>query len=125
MDYRGEDLHTEDLSTGLPDVISRVDSLVAIRPNIVHNTFEALLDDWGMAFPLVGDCLAPRTALEAIFEGHAKARGIGRHFGEFTQLFLLRCMSPQMAPSARSAYGSFLVFSARSGLIGKDSNGSI
>ena len=79
MDYRGEDLHTQDLSTGLPDVISRVDSLVAIRPNIVHNTFEALLDDWGMTFALVGDCLAPRTALEAIFEGHAKARGIGRH----------------------------------------------
>jgi hypothetical protein len=79
MDYRGEDLHTQDLSTGLPDVISRVDSLVAIRPNIVHNTFEALLDDWGMTFALVGDCLAPRTALEAIFEGHTKAHGIGRH----------------------------------------------
>ena len=52
---------------------------VAIRPNVAHNPFEALLDGWGLTFALVGDCLAPRTALEAVFEGHAKARGIGKH----------------------------------------------
>ena len=79
VDYRGEDLHTQDLSTGLSGVIPRVDTLVAIRPNGVHNPFEAVLDGWGLTFSLVGDCLAPRTALEAVFEGHAKARGIGRH----------------------------------------------
>ena len=79
VDYRGKDLHTEDLSTGLPDVIRRVDSLVAIRPNVVQNPFETLLDGWGLTFGLIGDCLAPRTALEAVFEGHAKARGIERH----------------------------------------------
>ena len=50
-----------------------------------------------MTFALVGDCLAPRTALEAIFEGHATATLGGIRLdclGEFTQLFLLRCMSP-------------------------------
>lgn len=79
MDCRGEDVHTQDVSTGLLDVIPRVDTLVAIRPNVAHNPFEALLDGWGLTFALVGDCLAPRTALEAVFEGHAKARGIGKH----------------------------------------------
>jgi hypothetical protein len=100
MDYRGEDLHTQDLSTGLPDVISRVDSLVAIRPNIVHNTFEALLDDWGMTFALVA------TALRRVRHSRPSSKGMRKRaalggirtdcLGEFTQLFLLRCMSPQM-----------------------------
>jgi hypothetical protein len=76
---RGLSRQAEDLSTGLPHVIPRVDTLVAIQPNVVQNLFETLLDGWGLTFVLVGDCLAPRTALKAVFEGHAKARGIGRH----------------------------------------------
>jgi hypothetical protein len=43
-------------------------------PSRAQHALEAPLAEAGMAAVLVGDCLAPRNALEAIFEGHRAAR---------------------------------------------------
>jgi serine/threonine-protein kinase len=49
-------------------------ALVGCLPGRAQHALEAPLAEAGIAAVLVGDCLAPRNALEAIFEGHRAAR---------------------------------------------------
>jgi NADPH-dependent 2,4-dienoyl-CoA reductase/sulfur reductase-like enzyme len=77
LDHAGDTLATEDLSTGETDVLTGIDTVIAVFPSRVHNPLEAALAATGTRFVLAGDCLAPRTALEAIYEGHAAGRAAG------------------------------------------------
>lgn len=74
VDLAGDRLTVEDMSTGELEVVSGVDTVVAVRPNRAFNPLEERLDEAGIPFAMAGDCLAPRTALEAVFEGHAAGR---------------------------------------------------
>ncbi|MFC3227936.1 FAD-dependent oxidoreductase [Marinibaculum pumilum] len=69
-------LTLEDVSTGTTEVLDGFDTLVACQHNRPEDGLEAELRALGLAPVLAGDCLTPRTALEAVFEGHRAARGI-------------------------------------------------
>ncbi len=69
-------LTVEDVSTGEVESLSGFDSLVGCQHNLIANPLEAPLRAMGLAPVLAGDCLSPRTALEAVFEGHRAGRGL-------------------------------------------------
>jgi dimethylglycine catabolism A len=73
-EWNGDTLILEDTTTGEPEQHSGFTSLVAARYNIAQDALYAPLRAKGFDVRLIGDCLAPRTALEAIYEGHALAR---------------------------------------------------
>lgn len=77
VDFEAGRLAVEDVSTGEVEMIDGIDTVIAARPNVAFNPLEAGLEAAGIAFMLAGDCLAPRTALEAVFEGHAAGRRAG------------------------------------------------
>ena len=68
-------LTLEDVSCGEVSELE-VDTLVGCVPPRARHALEAPLVGAGLAPVLVGDCLAPRNALEAIFEGHRAARAL-------------------------------------------------
>ncbi len=72
--FRNRRLLLEDLSTGEPDALEDVDSFVAAQYGAALDGLRAELNRLGVDSVMVGDCLAPRTALEAVFEGHEAAR---------------------------------------------------
>ena len=72
---QGTRLTLEDTSCGELSEIE-VDALVGCLPSRARHALEAPLAEAGIAAVLVGDCLAPRNALEAIFEGHRAARSL-------------------------------------------------
>jgi 2,4-dienoyl-CoA reductase-like NADH-dependent reductase (Old Yellow Enzyme family) len=72
--FDGRRLEIEDSSCGEREQIDGVDALVACIPPRAFNPLEAPLREAGIAVRLIGDCMAPRNALEAIFEGHRAAR---------------------------------------------------
>ena len=77
VDYDGKTLTTEDLSTGEADVFAGIDNVIAVRTAVADNGLERELEAAGIPYVMAGDCLAPRTALEAIFEGHQNGRRAG------------------------------------------------
>ncbi len=72
---RGE-LMLEDTSCGEHDVLGAVDRLIGCMPARARHTLEAPLIEAGIVPALIGDCLAPRNALEAIFDGQRVARTV-------------------------------------------------
>jgi NADPH-dependent 2,4-dienoyl-CoA reductase/sulfur reductase-like enzyme len=69
-------LRLEDTSCGELEVVEGVDHLVAIVPAQAHHPLESVLAEAGVSFSMAGDCVAPRNALEAIFEGHRSGRAV-------------------------------------------------
>ena len=52
------------------------DAVVLAQYNAVADELRAPLARAGIPLRLAGDCLAPRTAMEAVYEGHEVARSI-------------------------------------------------
>jgi hypothetical protein len=69
-------LRLEDTSCGEHEVIDGIDQLIAVVPPRSNAGLEAGLAEAGIAFSMAGDCVAPRNALEAVFEGHRSGRAI-------------------------------------------------
>lgn len=69
------ELTVEDVSTGELEK-HRFDSLVVAQYNAADDRLYAPLRKAGLEVRMIGDCLAPRTALEAVYEGHAAARAL-------------------------------------------------
>jgi NADPH-dependent 2,4-dienoyl-CoA reductase/sulfur reductase-like enzyme len=69
-------LSVEDTSTGGIERLPGFNSLVAAQYNRAEDVLYAPLRAAGLAVKAIGDCLAPRTALEAVYEGHAAARAL-------------------------------------------------
>ena len=69
-------LTLEDASCGEIETLAGIDAIVACVPPVVHNPFEQALAAAGIEVRLIGDALAPRNALEAVFEGHRAARSV-------------------------------------------------
>ena len=70
------ELTVEDASTGQLERLQGFDSLVVAQYNAADDLLLAPLRAAGLNVKAVGDCLAPRTALEAVYEGHAAARAL-------------------------------------------------
>jgi 2,4-dienoyl-CoA reductase-like NADH-dependent reductase (Old Yellow Enzyme family) len=68
-------LIVEDTSTGDMERLA-FDSLVVAQYNAADDRLYGPLRSAGLDVSMVGDCLAPRTALEAVYEGHAAARAL-------------------------------------------------
>jgi hypothetical protein len=73
--FDGKELVVEDTSTGELEKHS-FDSLVVAQYNAANDRLLVPLRAAGLQVTAVGDCLAPRTALEAVYEGHAAARAL-------------------------------------------------
>ena len=70
------ELIVEDLSIGEIEHLPGFDSLVVAQYNQADDSLYAPLRAAGLAVQMAGDCVAPRTALEAVYEGHAAARAL-------------------------------------------------
>ncbi|MFZ9626764.1 MAG: hypothetical protein ACO3AD_16000 [Burkholderiaceae bacterium] len=57
-------------------MIDGIDHLIAVVPPRSNAGLEAGLAEAGIAFSMAGDCVTPRNALEAVFEGHRSGRAI-------------------------------------------------
>lgn len=74
--FTGGELAVEDTSTGELERLRGFDSLVVAQYNAADDRLFEPLRAAGFEVTAVGDCLAPRTALEAVYEGHAAARAL-------------------------------------------------
>lgn len=74
--FVGGELTLEDTSLGELESLPGFDSLVVAQYNLADDALRAPLRAAGVDVRAVGDCLAPRTALEAVYEGHAAARAL-------------------------------------------------
>ncbi|MGJ4930176.1 FAD-dependent oxidoreductase [Bradyrhizobium sp. HKCCYLS2038] len=72
--YDGETLEVEDLSTGEVERISGFSALIAVDHNRADQSLYLALRRAGLPVMQVGDNNAPRTALEAVYQGHMAAR---------------------------------------------------
>ena len=74
--FQDQVLRVADVVCGAEEIIGEYDDVVVVDHNIARNEHE----DWFSNNPIthhsIGDCLAPRTAVEAIYEGHELARDI-------------------------------------------------
>jgi mycofactocin system FadH/OYE family oxidoreductase 2 len=66
----------EDLSTGALERLEGIDTIVAAAGGVADDGLARALRGRVPDLRMVGDCVAPRTALEAIFEGHAAGRAV-------------------------------------------------
>lgn len=73
--FAAGELTVEDVSTGELEKHA-FDSLVVAQFNAADDRLLVPLRAAGLQVTAVGDCLAPRTALEAVYEGHAAARAL-------------------------------------------------
>jgi mycofactocin system FadH/OYE family oxidoreductase 2 len=72
----GSTLVLEDLSTGQLDRLDAVESVVAAAGGVSDDHLYGELRGRVADLRMAGDCVAPRTALEAIYEGHAAGRAL-------------------------------------------------
>jgi hypothetical protein len=73
--FDGSNFVVQDLSTGSLEHIS-TDVVIAAGNPTANTELFAHLTQSGTTVTLVGDAVAPRTALEAIYEGHEVGRAI-------------------------------------------------
>ena len=76
LSFAGGVLALEDASCGEIEALAGIEALVACVPPVAHYPLEKALAAAGVATRLIGDALAPRNALEAVFEGHRAARAV-------------------------------------------------
>ncbi len=75
LSFDGAVLRVEDVSCGEIET-HRAETVILAQYGAAEDALRAPLARAGVALSLAGDCLAPRTALEAVYEGHAAARAI-------------------------------------------------
>lgn len=72
----GRSLLLEDVSTGELERLDDVDAVVAAVGGVAQDALSHALRGRVPELRMIGDCVAPRTALEAIYEGHAVGRAL-------------------------------------------------
>jgi dimethylglycine catabolism A len=72
--YDGATLIVEELSTGEMESHAGFTALIAAEHNFADQTLFRELHTLGIPVRQIGDNLAPRTALEAVYQGHVAAR---------------------------------------------------
>ncbi|NNM71588.1 FAD-dependent oxidoreductase [Enterovirga aerilata] len=76
LSFDGATLAVEDVSCGEIEALRGFSSVILARYNAASDELRAPLAQAGIPLKLVGDCLAPRTAMEAVYEGHEAGRAI-------------------------------------------------
>jgi len=71
-----ETVYCQHTASGEPLIFEGVDTLVLCQGQEPNTTLAEALSDWDGEVHLIGDCLAPRTAEEAVFEGLKAASGL-------------------------------------------------
>jgi len=74
--FGNEGLRVEDTSTGDEELLKGFDSVIAVQYNRAADDLYPALRGHGLSVHLIGDALAPRTALEAVYEGHELAMSL-------------------------------------------------
>jgi dimethylglycine catabolism A len=72
--YDGDSLTVEDVSTGEMERHAGFTALIAAEHNFADQTLFREVRNLGIPVRQIGDNLAPRTALEAVYHGHVAAR---------------------------------------------------
>jgi pyruvate/2-oxoglutarate dehydrogenase complex dihydrolipoamide dehydrogenase (E3) component len=72
----GEDVYFHHNGSGEPIVCEQVDTLVMAQGHKPRVELEAVLLEKGIETHLIGDCLSPRSAEEAVYEGMMTAREV-------------------------------------------------
>ncbi len=72
----GDTVYFQHASSGEPIVLEQVDTLVMAQGHQPQIALEQALMDLDVIVLLVGDCLSPRSAEEAVYEGYMAAREI-------------------------------------------------
>ena len=75
LSFIGNKFATEDLSTGEIEHIT-VDAVIAAGNPVARTDQYERVAVSEIGVTLVGDCLAPRSALEAVYEGHEVGRAL-------------------------------------------------
>lgn len=73
----GQAAYLSHIVSGKPIVCEGVDTVVMSHGHAPETALEAELQNSGLEMHLVGDCLSPRSAEEAIYEGFMAGRAIG------------------------------------------------
>ena len=68
--WDGTTLEVEDVSTGVIERLCGFDTVIEAAYNRAEDGLFRALEAAGLPARAIGDSLAPRTALEAVFEGH-------------------------------------------------------
>ncbi|MFN8557219.1 MAG: FAD-dependent oxidoreductase [Dehalococcoidia bacterium] len=72
----GRTLVLEDLSNGDLERLEGIDAIVGSAGGVAEDSLYHQIRDRVPEVRAIGDCVAPRTALEAVFEGHAVGRAL-------------------------------------------------
>ncbi|MCL6650101.1 MAG: FAD-dependent oxidoreductase [Chloroflexi bacterium] len=76
VSYQEGSLTIQDVLTGTTEVLTGIDLVVACLPREADSVLAEALAEQVDCLSVVGDAQAPRTLLEAIYEGHAAGRSI-------------------------------------------------
>ena len=72
----GDSVYFYHNGSGEPIICEDVDTLVIAQGHKQNSTLEQEMRDFGVEIHLVGDCLSPRSAEEAVYEGLIAARNV-------------------------------------------------
>ena len=72
----GDTVYFHHNGSGEPIICEDVDTLVIAQGHKQNRTLEQEMCDFGVEIHLVGDCLSPRSAEEAVYEGLIAARNV-------------------------------------------------
>lgn len=76
VSFDGGELRIADAISGLTETAGIFDHVVVVDNNVACDEHRAWFDDEPVSRHSIGDCLAPRSAVEAVFEGHELARSL-------------------------------------------------
>jgi len=76
VSFDAGDLRIADVVSGTVESAGTFDHIIVVDNNIACDEHRAWFDGVARSYRAAGDCLAPRSAIEAIFEAHEVARAI-------------------------------------------------
>ena len=74
--FEGGELRVADAISSVVEIIGEFDDMIVIDHNVAISDHLDWFEEGEISFRSLGDCLAPRTAIEAVFEGHEAARAL-------------------------------------------------
>lgn len=76
VSFEGGDLRIADPISGSVESAGKFDHVVIVDNNVARDEHRTWFENGSMSCRSIGDCLAPRSAIEAVYEGHEAARAI-------------------------------------------------
>lgn len=76
VSFDAGELRIADAISGTVEAAGTFDHLIVVDNNVARDEHRAWFGEAAMSHHSIGDCLAPRSAIEAVFEGHELARAL-------------------------------------------------